>query len=82
MRHELKTEPEYFSETWLGNKTFEIRNNDREFRKSDEVILQEWSMDECDYTGREITGTISYISDFGQQRGYVVFQLINLEISK
>ena len=50
MLHELKTYPKYFQETIEGNKLFEIRKNDRNFKVGDVLLLKEW--DNIKYTGR------------------------------
>lgn len=41
MIHWLKTDIKYFEMTWAGDKTFEIRNNDRNFKEDDILILAE-----------------------------------------
>lgn len=71
MRHELKTLSKYFKSTWAGRKTFEIRFNDRNFELDDEIVLLEW--DNNQPTGRSIYGFITYLTDFEQKIGYVVF---------
>lgn len=38
--HELKILPKYFSEVYSGNKTFEVRKNDRNFKVGDMLILK------------------------------------------
>lgn len=76
MKHELKVWPQYFKAIWCGDKTFEIRKNDRNFEERDEVVLKEFGPGEWggdDYTGREVEGFITYITDFEQKSGYVVF---------
>lgn len=78
--HELKTYPQYFQQTLEGNKSFEIRLNDRGFQVGDIVILREW--DNIKYSGREIKGRIKYILDdkfIGLSKGYVALSL-NFEI--
>lgn len=70
MKHELKVLPQYFKALWCGDKTFEIRKNDRKFDERDEVVLQE---NYYGYTGREIEGVITYLTDYEQKPGYVVF---------
>ena len=40
--HELKTWPEFFTETRSGRKKFELRRNDRDFRVGDQLLLKEW----------------------------------------
>ena len=77
MSHELKVYPQFFKALWAGVKTFEIRKNDRKFELNDEICLQEFvpttqAIEEF-YTGREINGFITYITDFEQKKGYVVF---------
>ncbi|MHC5278921.1 DUF3850 domain-containing protein [Listeria kieliensis] len=69
--HELKILPLYFKEARSGNKYFEIRKNDRDYHIGDYVILNEF--DGENYTGRKILGKITFITDFEQQDGYIVF---------
>lgn len=40
--HRLKTWPEHFRNLRDGFKTFEVRENDRDFREGDVLALQEW----------------------------------------
>ncbi|MFX3616109.1 MAG: DUF3850 domain-containing protein [Sporolactobacillus sp.] len=75
MTHELKILPWYFKAVMSGNKKFEIRKNDRNFKEGDTVILHEWSEDEG-FTGKQITRTIGFLTDFEQKKGFVVFSLI------
>ncbi len=73
--HKLKTWPPFFAAVERGEKRFEIRNNDRDFKVGDSVVLQEFDQLDEEYTGAEISGVISYVTDFKQQEGYVVFGL-------
>jgi ASC-1-like (ASCH) protein len=75
MTHELKTLPQYFEEVWKGNKTFEVRKNDRNFKVGDEVLLKEYLPFDDEYTGRKVLGMITYIlQNFEALDGeYVVF---------
>lgn len=41
MVHELKIEPDFFKDVLSGDKTFEIRENDRNFRIGDYLALNE-----------------------------------------
>ncbi|MHC5253170.1 DUF3850 domain-containing protein [Listeria kieliensis] len=69
--HELKILPRFFKEAQDGRKYFEIRKNDRDYQVDDYVILNEF--DEENYTGSKIAGRITFITDFQQQEGYIVF---------
>ncbi|MGX7198214.1 DUF3850 domain-containing protein [Enterococcus olivae] len=78
MEHKLKIDTEYFEAVLNEKKNFEIRFNDRNFQIEDIVILQEIT-ENREYTGREITATISYITDFEQKEGFVVFSFKKLK---
>ncbi|WP_225428333.1 ASCH/PUA domain-containing protein [Levilactobacillus enshiensis] len=73
--HELKIQPEYFREVFLGNKTFEIRKNDRGFHVGDTLILKEFSPENRFYTGRALARKITYMTEFQQKTGYVVLAI-------
>ncbi|WP_397537824.1 ASCH/PUA domain-containing protein [Rummeliibacillus pycnus] len=68
--HSLKILPKYFAAVISGNKTFEIRKNDRGFQEGDFIVLREWNG--MEFTGGEIAKRITYITDFEQQPGFVV----------
>ncbi|MFB8523124.1 DUF3850 domain-containing protein [Enterococcus faecalis] len=68
--HELKILPEYFEAVVLGNKRFEIRKNDRNYKKGDILRLNEYQ--DGQYTGDVHVAEITYITDYAQQDGYVV----------
>jgi hypothetical protein len=72
--HELKIQPEFYNAVVRGYKNFEIRNNDRGFCVGDHVILYEFEHEE--YTGRVYSAIISYITDYEQKPGFVVFGMI------
>lgn len=75
--HRLKVSPCYFKSLVSGDKTFEIRLDDRGYQVGDTVILCEY--DQNNYTGRELKGIITYILDSsfcGLSDGYVAFSLI------
>lgn len=61
MIHALKTLPEYFEAVRKGDKTFELRNNDRNFKVGDYLALNEW--DGKKYTGRALLAKITYMLD-------------------
>jgi len=81
--HELKTAPCYFQQVIQGNKTFEIRKDDRAFQKGDRVILKEYDsnsgvIERLKYTGRLVGAEIGFVTSYEQQKGYVVFSLVNI----
>jgi hypothetical protein len=74
--HELKTLPLFFQQTWDNNKFFEIRENDRDFKVGDKVLLREW--DHLNgYSGRTISDEITSVVQYppGLRDGYVVLGL-------
>lgn len=78
--HHLKTEPEPFHGVATGQKTFEIRRDDRpvKFRQHDELVLREWSP-ESGYTGRAAIATVSWVSraEWGLPEGLIVMAIRN-----
>ena len=74
MIHKLKIIPVYFYAVSDGRKTFEIRDNrDRGFQSGDIVELHEW--EDGKYTGRTITRKITYVTNYEQKDGFVVFSM-------
>ena len=77
MQHELKVLPQYFCDVWNGNKTFEIRKDDRNFKVGDTLRLREF--DYGTYTGRECNRTILYIlrdvEQYGLKEGFVILAM-------
>ena len=73
-RHELKTWPKYFAAVRSGQKRFEIRRNDREFKVGDILVLREFDPEDDAYTGqteeRQITFLLSE-EDYGVIHGFV-----------
>lgn len=43
MTHYLKTCPQFYKEVKAGNKTFELRKNDRDYKVGDILVLQEYN---------------------------------------
>lgn len=76
MIHELKIFPEYFSAVISGEKTFEIRWDDRNFLVDDYIALNEFTK-ENGYTGRSALYRITYVAGRGHPPvampdGYVI----------
>ncbi len=75
--HQLKTWPQYFDVILSGEKTFEIRRNDRGFAVGDVLMLYEFEPGRKFMSGRECVRVVTYITDFAQQPGYVVMGIKN-----
>ncbi len=75
-KHELKIIQPYFSDVLIGRKKFELRNNDRDFKKGDLIKLREWDGDE--FTGNFIIKKISYVLEKieGLQKGFCVLGIV------
>nr|WP_321026847.1 ASCH/PUA domain-containing protein [Clostridium neonatale] len=74
--HELKILPEYFWQVWHGNKTFELRKNDRNYNAGDKVILKEFK--DGRFTGCQLEKTITYVlkgGQYGLESGYVILAI-------
>jgi hypothetical protein len=83
MKHELKTDSIHFKNSWQGLKPWEIRFNDRDFKRGDtcslvETVYTSSEMKEgkpLKYTGRSIKGVIELVeegTDFEVKEGWVV----------
>lgn len=84
--HELKTDPQEFEKSWRGDKSFEIRFDDRDFQPGDIVVLKETESDggymritgiPVKYTGRQLTRRIlSKTTGYGLGAGWCVIGLV------
>jgi len=75
MEHEIKCNPEFFSRISIGQKTFEIRKNDRDYQVGDTLIIKEFDPKKGwpeHGVYESITAQIVYISTFMQVDGYCV----------
>lgn len=74
-RHELKTWPKYFAAVRSGQKRFEIRRNDRDFKVGDILVLSEFDPATDTYTGqteeRQVTFLLSEEDYGGVIHGFV-----------
>ena len=64
--HRLKISTDYFIRTKRGNKTAELRYDDRDYMVGDSVVLCEWKSRKKEFSGREIHKKISHITWIGQ----------------
>lgn len=79
--HTLKTWSEFFREIWHGNKTWELRKNDKDYKPDDLLILEEGDIVHDDFvrTGRKVIAIVSYVlkdqPQFGLQKGYCIMTI-------
>jgi len=71
IKHTLKILPQFYKDILSGEKTFEVRKNDRDFRVGDYLALAEWDKE---YTGRGLMVKITYILNDTEwcKEGYVI----------
>lgn len=81
MVHSLKCWPVYYDAIARGEKTFEVRKNDRGFKVGDEVALFPWDPEKKTFTGQPaLQFRIDYVLHAGEfpealREGYVVLSL-------
>lgn len=89
--HNLRILPKYYEKVLSGEKTFEIRKDDRGFEVGDKLILKEYIPGYRDltgfeeviidekYTGREVQKEISYVLKdaevYGLKRGFCILAI-------
>lgn len=59
--HTLKSWPEFFEPVFKGEKTYELRRNDRDFHVGEDLLLQEYEPKSNTYTGREVRAEIKHM---------------------
>lgn len=81
--HELKTWPRYFRRIVSGEKTFEVRKNDRDFQVGDTLKLDEYDPELTPpVMAQSIRVRVTYImhgGQFGLEPGYVVMGVVLVE---
>ncbi|WP_410495037.1 DUF3850 domain-containing protein [Cellulosilyticum sp. ST5] len=77
--HQLKTVQPYFDDIWMNGKNFEVRKNDRNFKKGDVLLLLEYEPENANnakhgYTGRFLEAKVTYVLDSKEycKDGYVI----------
>lgn len=79
MTHEIKIKKQFAEAVYLGEKTFEVRNNDRGYQKGDLVIFQvmDGAMKLPTHPLNYITFEITYMLDsfVGLAPNYVAFAI-------
>lgn len=67
--HEIKSWPEFFEPVYEGEKTFELRKNDRNYQVGDVLVIREWkppapaTEEKGFYTGRMVMAEITYVME-------------------
>jgi hypothetical protein len=74
--HSLKTIQSQFERTWYRQKVFEIRYDDRHYKRGDILILRETFNGK--YTGRKIHAIVLYtLKNFkGIEEGYIILSIL------
>jgi hypothetical protein len=76
--HQLKCYPEPFEQVLLNAKKMEFRQDDRDFRVGDRLLLCEWNPETETYTGRNIERFVTHIqTGFGVPTGYVAMSIMD-----
>ena len=78
VHHDLKVWKRFFDVVNGGDKSFELRFDDRGFRVGDTLVLREWDDDMQRYTGRLTEKVVTYILAgplFGLQEGFVAMAI-------
>ncbi len=74
--HYLKIKQEYFNAVKYGEKKFEVRKNDRDFKVDDTLVLKEIN-ETGEYTGRRLRVKITYILEDNEytKEGYCILSI-------
>lgn len=85
--NDLKCLPDYFHAIARGDKTFEVRRDDRGFQKGDILNLREWTPKSKslipEYTGNAEQVLVTYVltgGQFGIEPGYVVMGIKQFDV--
>jgi hypothetical protein len=88
MEHDLKCWPEFFAVILSGDKTFELRKDDRFYSSGDTLLLREYDPKTLSYSGREIKKYVPHLlrhkpgagcaAEFGLSPGYVILSLSDI----
>jgi hypothetical protein len=78
MWHDLKTWPVYFQAVLRGDKTAEVRKDDRCFQRGDRLVLHEFDPDTGEFTGEYCERFVTHVlrgGQFGIEDGFVVLSI-------
>jgi hypothetical protein len=80
--HYVKIWPDYFKALITGLKPWEARENDRDYRVDDTMVLREWDPRFRRYTGRMAVATITYVTSLPMGGPWVGLTLGGIEVLK
>jgi hypothetical protein len=82
--HALKTWPQFYEAVVSGEKTFEVRRNDRGYQVGDILILQEYRPDAFVFTGRETDVRVTYLlqDERWLRPGFCVMGIVPAEVTE
>lgn len=75
--HNVKIDSDDFFAVIDGERTFEIRLNDSDYKKGDFIIFHEAMKNAV--TGRTIEKRIGFVTNYKQSDDYVVFSLLDIK---
>ena len=79
IEHELKSWREFFVAVLNGEKRYELRRRDRDFRVGDTLRLREWDKATQTYTGRQayfyVTHLLADQPQFGLMPGFCILSI-------
>lgn len=75
--HELKTIEPYFSQVENGEKTFELRFNDRDYNVGDYLLLKRYNSTNDTYSGESLLVRVKHVlkAFIGLQNGWCVMSI-------
>jgi uncharacterized protein YqfB (UPF0267 family) len=83
--HDVKSWPDFFAPVLSGEKSFELRKNDRNYQVGDVLHMREFDDRKGEYTGRVCTKKITYVLTssgpgaippyWGLSQGYAILSL-------
>lgn len=79
IEHDVKCWPPYFDAVLSGEKPFEVRKADRDYRPGDTMRLREYLPERDFFTGRHVLRRIAFRLDggaFGVEPGFVVLGIV------
>ena len=84
MVHELKIDFQYLRKIYTGEKTFEVRFNDRNYQVGDYLYLRQWIPETNSYGMLDAICAITYVLDDPQycKEGYVILGIRRLAIAR